>query len=287
MKSERLYWNRFYKRYSAHLYSLGCFDNYVGLHFKIIKTFFNYLNTEKLIFTGNFQKNFYVRKESVPIIVISPEQLQFLIHDIEFETSLPVYLQYTKDTFVFGCTVGLRFSDLMSLTKTNVECTSLSYYLNVRSGKTSVDTRIKLPEYAVAILKKYRGRKQLLPQVSNNRLNENIKELCLKAGWCQEVGKKREKHGITKNLNKNGKAYRFCDLVSTHTMRRTAVTTLLSFGMPETMVRKISGHAANSPEFYRYVNYAQQFIDAELDRIYQEILPSKNSPKIAKTTLFS
>jgi len=79
---------------------------------------------------------------------------------------------------------------------------------------------------------------------------------------------KRARRGVIKNLIANGKVYRLCDMVTTHTMRRTAIATLLSLGMPESMVRKISGHSANSKEFYRYVNYAQQFMDIESDRVF-------------------
>ena len=52
---------------------------------------------------------------------------------------------------------------------------------------------------------------------------------------------------------------------------RTAITTLLSMGVPEIMLRRISGHAANSPEFYRYVEYAQRFIDEETDRVFEKL----------------
>ena len=54
-------------------------------------------------------------------------------------------------------------------------------------------------------------------------------------------------------------------------MRRTAITTLLNLGMTEVMVRKISGHQANSKEFYKYVNYSQPYIDTELDRVYAQL----------------
>jgi integrase len=60
--------------------------------------------------------------------------------------------------------------------------------------------------------------------------------------------------------------YRFCDLISSHTMRRTAITTMLRMGMNETNVRLISGHAAHSPSFYRYVFYADSFMEEEMDK---------------------
>ncbi len=265
------YWKLFYECFSTYLYLKGGFDNYIGSQFRVIRTFFNYLKNEKGIATGDIQKLFYVRSEEIPIVVLSLDQLQFLISDKEFESRLPEYLQRSKDVFVFGCTVGLRFGDLMKLDKRNIEHIGADIYLNVRSDKTSTLTRVKLPKYAIDIIYKYRHHKTLLPVLSNNRLNITIKELCEKAGWTYEVGKCRERRGIEKQIIKNNKPQRFCDLVTTHTMRRTAITTLLNMGMPEIMVRKISGHAAMSKDFYRYVNYAQQLIDKETDRIFATI----------------
>ncbi len=121
LKSEHVYWKRFYRKYTDYLYALGCFDNYVGAHFKVVRTFFNYLKKDKAIFTGDVHFNFYIRSENIPVTVLSPEQLQFLINNFEFEQSLPAYLKRARDIFVFGCTVALRFSDLMHLTNKNIE----------------------------------------------------------------------------------------------------------------------------------------------------------------------
>jgi len=55
-------------------------------------------------------------------------------------------------------------------------------------------------------------------------------------------------------------------------MRRTAITTLLILGMPEPLVRKISGHAANRKEFYKYVKYSESFLDGETDRVFSKLL---------------
>jgi intergrase/recombinase len=54
-------------------------------------------------------------------------------------------------------------------------------------------------------------------------------------------------------------------------MRRTAITTMLRMGMNEINVRLISGHKANSTSFYRYVNYADGFIDEEMDKYYAKL----------------
>ena len=54
-------------------------------------------------------------------------------------------------------------------------------------------------------------------------------------------------------------------------MRRTAITTLLNLGMPEHMVRKISGHAPGSKEFFKYVQYSQNFMDSEIDSVHLKL----------------
>jgi hypothetical protein len=50
-------------------------------------------------------------------------------------------------------------------------------------------------------------------------------------------------------------------------MRRTAITNLLVLGMPELIVRQISGHAPGSKAFYLYVSFAQRYIDDAIDKV--------------------
>lgn len=64
---------------------------------------------------------------------------------------------------------------------------------------------------------------------------------------------------------------RFCDVATTHTMRRTAITTMLSLGMNEQFVRKISGHSPSSKDFYRYVLWAQAYQDTETQRVFEKL----------------
>jgi hypothetical protein len=37
------------------------------------------------------------------------------------------------------------------------------------------------------------------------------------------------------------------------------------------VVRKISGHAANSKEFFRYVEFAQSYVDEHTDMVFEKI----------------
>jgi len=275
---EKNYWNKFYKKFTDYLYNdCGHFDNYVGANIKNIRTFFGYLNKQLLLNTGDFYKSFYVRKEDVPIVTLLPEELNFLIYDQAFKRKLSPALQKVKDVFVFGCTVALRFSDLMLLKKANIRVNGNDWYLLVRSKKTSADTQISLPDYAVDIITRYSEQKggYLLPRFNIVNLNKYVKLLALEAGFTHDVRKTRYRRGEMKEIvvktTSSKRGFRFCDLVTTHTMRRTAITTMLSLGMPEHIVRKISGHSPMSKEFFRYVSLAQAYQDKETKMMFDKL----------------
>ena len=277
------YWKRFYLKLTDYFYKdCGYFDNYVGQNIKIIRIFFGYCNQHLLLNIGDFYKKFYVRKEDVPIITLLPEELNYLIYDQQFECSLTKRFQEVKDVFVFGCTVALRFSDLMMLKKNNLRVLGDRQYLNVRSIKTATDSQICLPDYAVDILAKYSSSNTnfLLPRFNAVNLNLYLKELIRKAGFKHSVNKARNKRGVSKELMKinhqhQKEGYEFCDLITTHTMRRTAITTMLCLGMQEHLVRKISGHSATSKEFFRYVAIAQSYQDKETAMVFDQLKGKK------------
>ena len=271
--SQKSYWNKFYRKFGDYLYNeLDCYDNYVGSVMKDLRSFFNYLIVEKSMMIGNYHKKFYAYKESIEIVTLQPEQLNFLIYDKNFEKLLSPTLLKVKDIFVVGCTVALRYSDLINLEPSNLIKENNQWHLRVQSKKTQTYTRIKLPEYVVQIFLKYK--KRLLPFFNLVGLNLYVKRLSEKAGWVEEKIKTRQKRGIAmvQYKNKTKKIhYRFCDHITSHTMRRTAITTMLRLQMPEHLVRKISGHAAGSVEFHKYVAISQNYLDAETDKVFEKL----------------
>jgi integrase len=271
---EKKHYKSFYLNFTNFLYAKGCIDNYVGHQIKHIKTLFNYLIHSKGYEMGIFYKEFYARKEEIPVIVLNQEQLRFLIKDKAFENSLPDNLKISKDIFVVGCSTGLRYSDLINLQQRNIETFNGNTYIINKSIKTNTFTRIKLPEYVLDILKKYNNKqKKLLPVRSLDNFNHNVKKMAELAGWTEEIGKIRSNRGKRKDKKTlDGRVYRFCDHISSHVMRKTAITTLLILGIPEALVRKISGHAPNSKEFYKYVKYTDSFLDCETDKAFGKLI---------------
>lgn len=270
---EKNYWLKFYKLFKELMYSKGCTDNYVGRTIKVLKVFFKYLELDKNIPSASFYKLFYATKYEPPIIVLDQEKLKFLITNKEFDSILPINLKSTKDVFIIGCTLGLRYSDLMTLKQKNIQKTQMGTYIVVVSRKTNTETRIKIPLYVEELLKKYSKKQSIIPKLTLTMFNHNIKKIGELAGWTYEVGKSISIQGKKKDQKNNkGKTYRFCDLLTSHVMRKTAITTMLLLGMPEPLVRKVSGHSPNSKEFYRYVKYTESFLDEETDKVFNKLL---------------
>ena len=276
LQREKNYWSRFFLHFTKFLYrDKNYFDNSVANVFKIVKTFFNYLEREKGYVVGNYHKSFRVPLQQATPVVLTLAQLQFLITNKEFEKSLNLSLKRARDIFVFGCTVGLRYSDLMKLTKTNLIMNGKDAYLILFTQKTGTEIKIPLPDYALEIVTKNKNKagKYILPRLSSTNLNLQIKKLIKAAGWNFRQPKYVSCQGRMIELkNDVGETWRFSEHITAHTMRRTAITPLLIMGVPEPVVRKISGHAAGSKEFYKYVSIAQEYVNHEVKKAFQKLL---------------
>lgn len=207
---------------------------------------------------------------------MSLEQLKFLIHDVAFEQTLLPSHQKIKDIFVFGCTTGLRYSDIFLLTNKNFEKQDDGWYLKIKSLKTKTFSHVKLSPYAVTIYEKYQPKDSktiVFGEITLFNFNKILKSIGEKAGFTASIEVSREKQGKTQRIIKKTDTAnnRFCDKMSSHMMRRTAITTMLILGMPEHLVRKISGHSNASSSFSRYVHYAQAYMDKEIDKVHSKL----------------
>ena len=273
---ERNYWKKMKLLLETFLaVNFNCFDMYISSVFKIMKTFFNYLHTEKGFPVGEFHRQFRFPSYSYQPVIINITQLQRIINDEELRKALPQHLAISLDIFIFGCVAGLRYNDLIHLKKIHVYLIGEKKYLQLTTQKTGASVNIPLPHFAVDILNRYKRKNgsYLFRRISNNNFNLHIKKIMEKAGYTYNVPKMRYKKGVLVEIKtKQGKTFRFCDHMSAHTMRRTAITTLLMLGVPELIVRKISGHAAGSKEFFRYVSLAQDYTNMHLENAYEKLL---------------
>ena len=120
--------------------------------------------------------------------------------------------------------------------------------MKLKSKKTKTFSLIKLFAYAVLIYQKYQhkdSKSSLFGKISLFNFNKSLKQIGELAGFTNIVEVSRERQGKSQKIvkSKENPENRFCDKMSFHMMRRTAITTLLILEMPEHLVRKVSGQA--------------------------------------------
>lgn len=161
---------------------------------------------------------------------LTPEELDQLE---SISQRLRSTLRRALDMFLFSCYTGLRFSDIVSITRENFHMIDDKLWLIYSSVKTDVSVRLPLfllfDGKARVIYEEYiRNNKKTLfnvPLSSNSNINKQLKRICIVAG----IDKK----------------------VSFHTARHTNATLLLYNGANITTVQKLLGHkSVRTTEIY-------------------------------------
>jgi integrase len=265
---ERAYWIKFKRKFELFLRNrFKCFDVFIAAVFKIIRTFFNYLRGEKGLRIALFNKVFNSPSYSYTPVIVDITRLKYLIGNESLRHELTATQIKCLDIFITGCSVGLRFSDLINLKHTDIRQAGRNDYLELTTKKTDSTVIIPLPVAIVEIIHQQKKQKNnfIFSKISNTNFNLHIKTIMKKAGFTELRPKYRHKNGkLIEVRTKYGESYRFYDHISSHSMRRIAITSLLTLGVPEQIVRRLSGHAPGSKEFFRYVALAQDYSNTEI-----------------------
>lgn len=141
-----------------------------------------------------------------------------------------------RDQFLLGCVTGARRSDFSQLTPENIDGGWLSYV----SQKTKVYVEIPVSPILRRMIK------EISPALSDRTVsdvyfNDTIRRLAEKAGItaktrCFKAGK-----------NITG---RKCDLIASHTARRSCASNLAARGVSEIWIKKILGHTRGTTDRY-------------------------------------
>ena len=108
--------------------------------------------------------------------------------------------------------------------------------------KTDKKVYIPLDRRVRMILDKYGGS---LPRVSANEMNRLIKTVGLLFGWTWDCG------FDARRLNPR-RGRRFCDMLLSHTARRSFATNAYKAGVPLTSIQSITGHSSEA-QLRRYL----------------------------------
>jgi site-specific recombinase XerD len=229
----------FYEDFTAFLRKVGLSTNTIGKYIRILKTVLNEA-TEKGINQKTAYKShrFKVVEEESDTIYLDENELNKL-YDFDFSNNKR--LERVRDLFLVGAWTGLRFSDFTRITKDNIK----GRLIEVEQQKTGKRVLIPLHSVVSEIWQKY-GEK-LPPNITNQKLNDYIKEVCQKVGIT-----KHERRAITKGGVKTSTRYEKWQLVSSHTARRSFATNLYLSGFPTLSIMQVTGHRTEKA-FMRYI----------------------------------
>ena len=236
--------NEFYYKFLKYLRANNLYDNTVDKHIKNLKLFmYHSLSKEK--HNNNTFQTFKRTRTKTDFVVLEQDELRKLYY--EYKPKNEKYKE-VRDTFILGCSTGLRFSDLTKLStgsfvitrdanKEIIEDASYSY-IKVPVQKTSDYLLVPFNHFICEIIDEYNIENQDITFLKHNIQNFNniIKSVCREAGINSLVKVARKKN---KELIPVEKAK--CDFVSSHTMRRTFIS-LLSNMTEITNIQAVSGH---------------------------------------------
>ncbi|MDN3658918.1 site-specific integrase [Ferruginibacter paludis] len=222
-----------------------------------VKTFLNYAKMHG-IEVSNKYKDFTIKKENLEVIALTNDEFETLFN---FDFSENKRLGQVRDVFCFSCATGLRYSDLAQLKREHIKKDEIRLTVT----KTKQNLSIPLNPYSDAILAKYSKFHKPLPVISNQKMNDYLKELCELAKIDEPVqivrfrGSKREEISHPKY-----------ELISVHTGRKTFCTLSLEKGMSAEETMQISGHR-DYASFKRYINITEQRSKIVMKKAWGEI----------------
>ena len=162
------------------------------------------------------------------------------------------YLDRVRDIFMFQCFTGLRYSDVENLKRSDIK----DNFIEIITVKTSDSLIIELNDHSKAILKKYEDevyeKSKALPVISNQRMNEYLRELTKMAEIDDPI---RETY--YKGNQKFDEVFPKYELISSHAGRRTFICNALALGIPPQVVMKWTGHSDYSA-MKPYIDIADQ-----------------------------
>lgn len=202
-----------------------------------LKWFFRWCQ-EKGYCNCNDYQSFYPKLKTTPKKVIFLDE-----HELEqLETyEIPEnkkYLERVRDVFLFCCYSSLRYSDVYNLKRSDIQNNKML----ITTIKTHDDLAIELNKTTTAILTKYANCDfpggKALPVITNQKMNDYLKELCELAGIDTPISEVFYKGGVRHEITTPKYA-----LMSTHAGRRTFICKALSMNIPPEVVMKWTGHS--------------------------------------------
>lgn len=213
------------------LFELEHHYNNLAASIKRLKAFLNW-STEKGYNTNieYRRKTFSTPEKEGTVIYLTWPELQTLIN-YPFEKEVH---RKTRDFFCFGCLTGQRYSDIIKLTKNNLD--TAENVLKIIQQKTKKEISIPVHPGMKTIIDRYQEQFRLLPKFSNQKANKYIKEVCKIA----EINTPTEYKTFVNHETRTNIEPKY-DLIGTHTARKTFICLAYERGLTIEDIKEITG----------------------------------------------
>ena len=148
------------------------------------------------------------------------------------------YYQEYKDLFVVGCLTGQRHSDYKRISTAMIKANDGFKFIDITQQKTGKRVLIPLDARVEEILNRYGG---CIPPHGINSMTKGLKDIGLLMGWTHNAGIKEYV-----GMEKRPSSKRFCDMMTTHTARRTWATNAYKNHVPLSSIMAVTGHTSES-----------------------------------------
>jgi len=223
---------------------------------------FNYLNVFKAVLNqlhkdgiidGAFRKfDFGIKVVESELPTLTDEEIQ----------KLGKYMpknrvdQRVKDLAMIQIFTGLRISDLRSLTKENFSDGNLK----IRTKKTNSYVAIKLVNHIVPILEKYDYNPAMYLNFHTHNFNYRLKKILKELEIDRSVEHVEEINGNVVSSFK-----KIHEVISSHDLRRTAITVLSDEGWTTKQIMAVTGHT-DDRSVNRYIKVDPKVISEKMEK---------------------
>jgi integrase len=235
--------------------------NTIGKHIKHLKSILRAAKAEGLHSNSAFEhKDFRVTRMPVQDIYLTEDEIRRL-----FDLQLEGFDEKVRDLFLIGCYTAQRFSDYKRIHPDMLVTLSNGRRLiELIQKKTGTKVVVPIRPELDYLLKKYDYHS---PKASEQKVNDHIKEIARGANITEPVAIEKTRGGLRKSETMSK-----CDLIMTHTARRSGCTNMFKAEIPTIEIMKISGHQTEK-EFLKYI-----LIDEEETAERLSVHPYFNQP---------
>lgn len=236
----------------------GLVDASVSNHIKVLKTFMRWARQQGYHNTSSWEL-FWRDKRTGDTIALTVDELRGLR---DLDLSEKPRLQRIRDHFLLQAYTGLRYGDMQRLEPKHFD--EAAGVIRLTTEKTHTACIIPITRPLAQLLERFPSRIFEFP--SSVVANRYLKELGKVAGLdkLSTVAHYRSGQRVEETKPRS-------DLLTTHVARRTFTTTSVRFGIPESVISVVTGHAAKGMLQQHYILFDEEAVREIVCKAWEQL----------------